>query len=233
MERFIPVISALLFLGLFTRLGFWQLDREQEKRALFEGFETAMAQPPRVLDPYSPQPRFSRVSLTGMFTGEQFFLDNQILDGQPGVHVYAPFALDSVDSAMLVNRGWLPMDRTRRTLPELPPIPEGPATVAGHLYSYPQPGIKVGQPDYDAPAPWLFVYLEPDKLAEALGQELTPQILLATDADPGPFTQVWEPRVMAPEKHRGYAIQWFSLAGAVVIVSLILLLRMKKPIPHP
>ncbi|MEM6575859.1 MAG: SURF1 family protein [Pseudomonadota bacterium] len=230
MERVIPVISALLFIGLFTRLGFWQLDREQEKRALFEGFAVAMEQPPRPLDPYAPQPRFSRVSLTGMFTGEQFFLDNQILDGQPGVHVYAPFALDSIASTILVNRGWLPMDRTRRSLPALPPVPEGLTTVAGHLYSYPQPGIKVGEPNYEAPTPWLLVYFEPEKLADALGQELTPQILLATDADPAPLVQLWEPRVMAPEKHRGYAIQWFSLAGAVVIVTLILLLRMKKTI---
>lgn len=233
MERFIPVISALLFIGLFTRLGFWQLDREQEKRELFEGFKVAMEQPPRLLDPYTPQPRFSRVSLSGEFTGGQFFLDNQILDGQPGVHLYAPFALDSIGSSILVNRGWLPMERTRRELPELPPLPQGPTTVTGHLSSYPQPGIKVGQPDFDAPEPWLFVYLEPEALAAALGVELAPQVLLATDPQPGPLAQVWEPRVMAPEKHRGYAIQWFSLAGAVVIVSFILLFRARAHTSSP
>lgn len=225
MQRSIPLITAALFIAFFIRLGFWQLDRETEKSVLFDSYADAMSQAPALLDPYTPQPRFSRVKLQGKFTGGQFFLDNQTLDGNPGVHVYAPFALDSVKQTMLVNRGWLPMERTRREMPEIPALPAGSVALTGHLSSYPQPGIKIGQPDYNTPPPWLLVYLEPKDLAQALGLELTPQILLATDETPGPLIQVWEPKVMAPEKHRGYAVQWFSLAAAVLVVTLILLFR--------
>ncbi|MFK7954559.1 MAG: SURF1 family protein [Lysobacterales bacterium] len=225
MQRLIPWLAALLTMALFVRLGFWQLDREQEKRALFDGFSTALTQPPRLLDPYTPQPRFSRVELEGQFTGIQFLLDNQVFEGSPGVHVYAPFNLTSVKQTVLVNRGWLPMERTRRTLPDLPTLPFGNTRVQGHLSSYPQPGIKVGQPDYETPQPWLLIYMEPDTLAEALGLPLAPQVMLETSPEPTSFTQQWAPKVMAPEKHRGYAVQWFSLAVAVLIVTLILALK--------
>ncbi len=228
MQRLIPFIAALLTMALFTRLGFWQLDREQEKMDLFQGFSQAMQNPPRVLDPYTPQPRFSRVELQGQYAGQQFLLDNQTLDGRTGVHVYAPFRLASVQQTILVNRGWLPMERTRRERPKIPTLPIGNTAVVGHLSSYPQPGIKVGQPDYDSPQPWLLIYLEPEDLAAALKVELTPQVLLETSPSPTTFAQVWEPKVMAPEKHRGYAVQWFSLAFVVLLVTVILTFK-KNP----
>ncbi len=233
MLRTIPWLAALLTMALFVRLGFWQLDREAEKLALFEGFSQALTQPPKLLDPYSPQPRFSRVKLEGQYTGDQFLLDNQVFDGATGVHVYAPFNLTSVKQTVLVNRGWLPMERDRKTLPKLPTLPFGNTTVQGHLSSYPQPGIKVGQPDYQGPQPWLLIYLEPDGLAEALGVALAPQVMLETSAEASTFTQQWAPKVMAPEKHRGYAVQWFSLAAAVLVVTLILALKNDSQTPKP
>lgn len=225
--RWLPLICAAVLIIGFSRLGFWQLSREQEKIALLAGFSASLEAPARTLDPYTQQPRFTRVALPGQFTDRQVLIDNQMRAGQIGLHVLTLFQPRRGAESILVNRGWLPMRPDRRQLPEIPPPPVGPVTVTGHLSNYPRPGLMLGQVDYSAPAPWLVPYVEPDLLARALKIRLTPQILLATAGAGTGLVQSWQPQVMGAERHRGYALQWFSLAGAVLVVTLIVQWRRK------
>lgn len=235
MIRALPVIAAILATALFCRLGFWQLDRAEEKEILLDGYARSTAAAPKALSRYEAQERFQRVVLAGRFLDRQFLLDNQILDGEPGVHVLAPFAPADGGPTVLVNRGWLPIRRDRRSKPAPPPLPDL-AQVHGHLSSYPRPGLKLGQPDYTQPEPWLIARLDPETLSPALKLTLAPQILLQTeapsaatpDAAAAGLVRRWLPDIMPPSRHRGYAFQWFSLAAAVVLVTLIVQLRRKK-----
>jgi surfeit locus 1 family protein len=50
------------------------------------------------------------------------------------------------------------------------------------------------------------------------------QLLLNPDEADG-FVREWKPALMEPEKHVGYAIQWFGLAATVVVIFSILAWR--------
>ena len=55
-------------------------------------------------------------------------------------------------------------------------------------------------------------------IAHGAGRSIDAKILLlAPDAASG-FVREWRPDVFPPERHRGYAFTWFTLAAVVVIV---------------
>ena len=55
-----------------------------------------------------------------------------------------------------------------------------------------------------------------------LGTPVAPRLLLL-DAEPdSAFVRSWTPAVMPPEKHRGYALQWFTFALAAVVIFVVL-----------
>jgi cytochrome oxidase assembly protein ShyY1 len=62
-------------------------------------------------------------------------------------------------------------------------------------------------------------HLDIAELGAALGQALYPYALVLDEGQPGLFQRDWQPGVtMTPEKHLGYAVQWFGLAVALLII---------------
>ena len=52
------------------------------------------------------------------------------------------------------------------------------------------------------------------------GLDLVPGLLLLDAADPDGYRRDWRPSDFGPERHLGYAVQWFALAGTLVILYL-------------
>lgn len=224
----LPSVLLLALTILFGQLGLWQLDRQQEKRALFERFENA----PRltVETALARNERFARVEAAGRYdTQRHILLDNRILNGRPGVHVLTPFHLTS-GVTLLVNRGWLPLAADRRSLPAVP-TEAGPQLIRGILNSPPSGGPKLGAADELHPRHWpqLVTYLELNAVSSALDQPLAPWVLQLDQADPGGFGgRQWQPAVMEPTTHGAYAVQWFALAATAVIIWIVLGVRRGK-----
>ncbi len=113
----------LLATGAFLALAVWQLGRADEKRQLQAIFEARLQQPPLEykggeLDPDLVQ--YRRLRLEGHFLREgQLLLDNVVMDGRPGYEVITPFRLQG-DGVVLVDRGWVPLGRSRALVPEIP-----------------------------------------------------------------------------------------------------------------
>jgi surfeit locus 1 family protein len=60
-----------------------------------------------------------------------------------------------------------------------------------------------------------------DWIGTRLDLNLSPFVLLlATGTDDGIATD-WIPVRMPPERHRGYAVTWFTLAAALVVLFLV------------
>ena len=70
--------------------------------------------------------------------------------------------------------------------------------------------------------------IELDKLAQQLQQPLLPWVIQISASSPTALIQTWQPVVMGPKKHYGYAIQWFLLAIAVVVISLLWLRKERE-----
>ncbi|MDT8319423.1 MAG: SURF1 family protein [Xanthomonadales bacterium] len=210
---------------LFGRMGFWQLERQQEKQALFERFENAPVMD--IEKALAQKKRFARVEATGRYdTDRHILLDNRMLNGRPGVHVLTPFHLPS-GVTLLVNRGWLPLAADRRSLPAVP-TEAGQQFIRGILNKPSSGGPKLGAADKLDTERWpqLVTYLELNAVSNALDQPLAPWILQLDQADPGGFgDRQWQPAVMEPATHGAYAVQWFALATTALIIWAVLGIR--------
>lgn len=210
---------------VFSALGRWQLERRAEKQDLFERFQNA----PLIglEEALGRDGDFARVRLSGRYDPVRHILvDNRIWQGRAGVHVLTPFDLDD-GGTILVNRGWLPMAPDRQSLPDIP-TDTAPRTISGMLIEPVSGGQRLGEPDVfeNGTWPWLVTWFDMDAGATALGPDLAPRVLQldATD-DSGFGDRAWRAAVMEPEVHGAYALQWFALGAAAVVIWIVLGVR--------
>ncbi len=227
-------LATLLVLPLLLTLGFWQLDRARQKAELQEAFAEQVQQPPASLvevNPTDPASRYRRVIATGWYDGvHQLLLDNQVRDGQPGYHVLTPLHLTD-GSAILINRGWLPLGASRRELPDVSVTAE-PVTVRGWLAQPANPGLRLGDAaGGDLKWPRVIPHVDYLRLAILLGYPLRPAVILLEPGTSAGYGRDWQPRFggYGPERHQGYAVQWFALAAALLILYLTINIRRQ---PH-
>ena len=223
-RRFRPGLPATLFtaffLPLLLALGSWQLNRAEEKRALFADFAAGGAAVALAAD--SPGlaglRRYAPVAATGRYLGErQLLLDNWVEDGQAGYRVLTPLLL-AEGVAVLVDRGWLPRDFSADAAPSIE-VDEARRTVAGKLDRLPRPGIDLATTL--APGwPKVVQFPSRDELEEVLGLRLVPGLVLLDADQPDGFRREWRPSDFGPERHLGYAVQWFALAITLVVLYL-------------
>jgi surfeit locus 1 family protein len=231
------LFTTLLAIGLFAMLvslGRWQLHRAAEKRALFDSFAAAnvAAQP---IDVRSPKvPRYSRVEAVGSYDAtHQVLIDNMVEGGRAGYFVITPFALKG-GGWVLVNRGWVPLGRTRADRPAIP-VGGTLRTLRGRADNLPSPGIKMGVPAPLAP-PYPVVAAYPTRaelaqlLAESNWASATDLILLDADQPDG-YARNWSPPGFPPLRHIGYAVQWFGLALALGVIYVVTNFRRTKDVP--
>jgi surfeit locus 1 family protein len=229
-RRFAPqwhwTLLALAGIALFASLGRWQLHRAEEKRALFEGFAAGNLEAVDLPGGLTPVERYRRVRASGRYdAGRQFLLDNMPRDGVPGVHVLTPLVRDD-GSVVIVDRGWIAIGGDRAALPALP-VDGAPRTVTGRADALPRPAVELEAPPGSG-WPRLVSFPTTAQLAAALGAAVHPQVLLLDEEQPEGFVRDWRPPGMTPDKHVGYAIQWFGLAAAVAGTWLVLSFRPGK-----
>lgn len=220
----LPTLVTLLLLPILLSLGFWQLRRADEKQALQVLFESQVSAPAVALDQLEagdPANRYRRVGATGRYDSDhQILLDNQIQDGQPGYHVYTPLRLKGTTAAILVNRGWIPMGESRRQLPAIA-VTSDEMTVSGRLSQPANPGLRLG-PAANTSQTWpqVVLYMDYQQLSTDLGYSLEPAVILLDAGAPDGYRREWQPTFggYGPERHRGYALQWFSLALALLVI---------------
>lgn len=190
--------------GAGVLLGNWQSGRAEDKR-------TAAAAE-------------KRVALRGTLVARHtLFLDNKIHRGRAGYHVVQPLRL--VDGGhVLVNRGWVAAGPSRDRLPEVK-TPAGEVAIEGvRLARFPR-AMSAGP----RPEGRVWQNLEFDEFAAWSGLPLEPYGLEQHSALEDGLEREWPRADAAVDKHRSYALQWYSLAALSVALFLILGLRRDAP----
>lgn len=224
----LPTLVVLVLLALLLALGGWQLQRADEKSALLASQEArrqAPAQPIGELE-RSADPAFQRVLLRGYFDGEHsLLLDNRTRDGRVGVELLQPFYDQPSGLWLLLNRGWLPWP-DRRT-PVSFSTPTGALQLQAWIYVAPGESFQL-QADQPGNAwPQLLTRVDAGALWRQLGRAGWPYELRLL---PGPaaYQADWAVVAMGPEKHLGYAVQWFALAVALACLFIYFGIRNAK-----
>lgn len=224
----LPTLVVLVLLALLLALGGWQLQRADEKSALLASQEArrqAPAQPIGELE-RSADPAFQRVLLRGYFDAEHsLLLDNRTRDGRVGVELLQPFYDQPSGLWLLLNRGWLPWP-DRRT-PVSFSTPDGALQLQAWIYVAPGESFQL-QADQPGNAwPQLLTRVNAGALWRQLGRAGWPYELRLL---PGPaaYQADWAVVAMGPEKHLGYAVQWFALAVALACLFIYFGIRNAK-----
>lgn len=230
----LPAVAALLMLALLVSAGFWQLGRAEVKRAMvvervYRGDKEPLFLEPGVAASATLEGlRQRRASAAGRYrTDIQYLLDNRIHKQVAGYHVLTPFRLQGSDLHLLVNRGWLPVGADRGQLPDIA-VAEQAVLEQGIIAAPPATGLTLGATGYDDEG-WPRVVQSVDlaRIQEQLGSPLLPFVLRLSPASEHGYLRDWRIRTgLTPERHMGYAVQWFAMA--VVLAGLCIWVAVER-----
>jgi surfeit locus 1 family protein len=218
-------LLTLTLLALLTGLGFWQLDRAAQKRVLVGQYQGQEGEAPILVRPdlaAAEELEYRPAQVSGQFdTGHQFLLDNRTHNGMAGYQVLTPLRIEGSAHAILVNRGWVARGFSRAELPALP-TPAAPMRLEG-LLKRPGRAFTLGEGEDRAPGwPKVLQQVRLELQAEQLGYPLLPLLLLLGPDQEHGFVREWEPvKGFGPEQNMGYAVQWFGLATALLVIYIV------------
>ena len=215
-------LLAVLLMPLVVSLGFWQLDRAEEKRQLQRLFEQRQYAGPIALEALDSQAdlRYQPVTLRGEFLNEkQLLLDNRIYQGRFGYEIITPFRLAASETIVLVNRGWLQGDISRRSLPEVKTI-TGEMALRAEVY-VPQGDVMLLADEPAMGWPRVMQSLNIEALQKEFEQTLFPYSVRIKQISAASYTPNWVVVNLQPEKHTGYAVQWFAMALTLLVIGIL------------
>lgn len=222
------VLVTTLLCAAFVALGWWQLDRRHDKQAMIDAFARGAATTAVLGNgAVDAMPRYQHVTVAGRYDpARQVLLDNMPSSrtGRPGYRVLTPLVRDGTGHLLLVDRGWVPLGASRADLPRVA-VAATARVVVGRLDQLPVPGVRVGEAGVPGDTRWPRVLNFPVRgdLEHALGAPVEPRVLLLDAAEPDGFEREWRPALsVGPERHLGYAIQWFALAVVLLVIFIAL-----------
>lgn len=220
-------VVAIVAISIMIGLGFWQLDRKQQKDErlanIAQAKESAALPFESVVSELEEYQDFE-VVLHGNLLQHVFYIDNVLREGKAGFNVLAPYATSSGN--ILLNFGWLPSTGSRTKLPSVELVSK--STITGLVY-LPQNNALVTETNKNyGEFPVLLQQVDLGEMEKHLGLPLLPgEIRLLPDDSS--FIREWQVVTMSPEKHLAYAVQWFGLAIAALTVFLLTLLKRMNP----
>jgi cytochrome oxidase assembly protein ShyY1 len=223
--RWALLIVFVALLGVaFVSLGNWQLDRlaqRKERNATTITNEQKPVQPYEQVftHPITDADQWQRVEARGTFDADhQFVVRYRSNGGADGYEVLTP--LRTASGAVLVDRGFIPLERGTRIPSVAPAPPTGEVTVVGHVRRN-----ERGRRAATAPAGNQVRLINSDAIAVTLPYEIESGYIGLLTVQPeqqGGFQPIQLPD-LSEGPHFWYAVQWFlftaiGVAGIVVFI---------------
>ena len=226
------VIFAGIFLPITILAGFWQLSRAEEKQSMLDE-QSARGNLPAIsiqeLD-LTRQQNYRPVNLIGRWDQPYFLLENRVKNGRPGYEVLGIF--ESRGSKILVNRGWVPGSLDRQVLPDVEFDLNDNIHLAGYAYRSASMPFTLGGPIWTDSWPERIQAIDWDQLAERLDYTLFPYLVRLDATSAGAYSTGWTIVNLPPQRHTAYAVQWFALAFALVVLTAFACSNLGAVIKH-
>ncbi|MBP1317698.1 SURF1 family protein [Herbaspirillum sp. 1130] len=220
--RLIPFCATLLVAAASIALGQWQTHRAEEKLALQQRMQARGSEAPLSALPVdASDAEFRQIRLRGHYLAQwTLYLENRPYNGVVGFHVLTLFQPEGSGPAVVVARGWAPRDAADRTrVPQVPP-PSGVTEVEGILRRDAGHVLQLGTAD--APRPQAILQnLDVPALAKASGITLAPLVIEQGGAAGDTLVRDWPAPSLGIDRHRGYAVQWYALAGMALLFFIV------------
>jgi len=209
---------VIFFLPILLYLGYWQISRGFEKKAIWEAYSINKTLPPileKELSLYKKEDLFYRsVVIQGSYINDSFLLDNRVYRSKKGYEIFTPFK--SEDQAVyLVNRGW-----TNNYSDHPFKAPEGRHLIEGIISPFNKYGLNLSKVETEKSFPVVVQELTHSSASKLLGNNLSIEkiVIQLSAASKGSFEPIWGPTELKAPRHWGYAAQWLGLALVLVIL---------------
>lgn len=220
-------LAVLLLVPLFAGLGYWQLQRAAQKQDIIAKRAAAEQLPPQLIhgDEQAMRLHLKKVQVRcKLDTQRQLLLDNRVYRHLAGYEVLTVCRLNT--RAVLINRGWVAPGDSREQLPEIR-IDHQYASQAVSLDGYfavPGKGLRLGQALNPGDKDWprRVQYYDYRAIGDVLSLSLLPGVIYLEPSSPLVLNYNWKPIAFSPEKHYGYAFQWFALMIALLVLYTVL-----------
>jgi len=227
--RLLSLPSFLIGLVIFglVSLGFWQLERADEKQRIIDSRTLAQSLIPEQISNSSDllKKEYHKVLLAGHYVDDsQFIYDNQTVNGNAGYYVLTPFVLSDY-KAILINRGFIPWNGRRDSIGNID-IATQKRVIKVSLIK-PVERIKLNEGLASTIFPILIQSINIGKISELSNLDIVPIIGRLDKTSEDGFYRKWQPFYGSVDKHLGYALQWFLMALALIVIGLKLLIRSK------
>lgn len=231
------ILSHVLVLALvivLVNLGLWQLHRLDQKRDFNALVESRTDLPAEPVDDVLPASAgfadadavvYRTVTAEGTYVAdEEVIVRSRSYQGESGAWLLTPLRLDD-GSAVLVNRGWVPIQAGLERQPEWAP-PTGTVRVEGLLVATQVRG-RFGAVDPEGERLETVARADVARLQEQVDEDLIPAVLQLDTQDPaqpGDFPVAIGAPELSEGPHLNYAGQWFIFA-TIAAVGYPLMLR--------
>lgn len=211
-------LLVLVVVGVFIRLGIWQLDRLSERRALNDTVSARLALPTTdlrdLLDGASPDEWEHRAAVVqGTFdVKEEILIRSRTSNGEAGFHVVTPLVIGD-DVAVLINRGWVPLEYDDP--PVTPALPVAGLTEVTGTVRVSQPAPILGPRDPSAGILERMYWIDIPRIQQQSSYALLPvslQLQVQVPGQIGPLPVPVPPLDLTEGSHLAYSVQWFAFA---------------------
>ncbi|WOT05422.1 SURF1 family protein [Shewanella youngdeokensis] len=222
----------MLVFSVLVKLGFWQLERAEQKQqwqaalsarqnATFLSYEQLLNMTgERNLTGYKLSTQVTPVS------GNVFLLDNQTVDGKVGYLAYQAVEVEPEKPWLLVELGFVVGGFDRAALPKVQQL-IAPMLLTGRVYQKESNPISSDLMP-ESGWPMRIQNLNLIQLAKVIDKPLASVVLQPNNIPNDPLVHPWQPIPLSSQKHHGYAVQWFSMAGMFALLMLYLLFNKLK-----
>ena len=225
----VPSFLILATIVFLMSLGFWQLDRADQKRTIEASIQKANTGVVELIVNQNEllSKEYYEVRLQGSYISDkQFIYDNQIVNQVSGYYVLTPFVLKGQPNAVLVNRGFIPWNGRRDKLADID-VDSASREIKVQV-SNPIKRIELKTSDISNQFPVLIQAIDFDVIEEIASTSFVDIVGLLDTSSADGFVRKWEPYTGSIEKHIGYAIQWFLMAFVLGIIGVRIGLKQRK-----
>lgn len=225
----LPSILITATFAFLVSLGFWQLDRADEKRGIEASIKLANTGSVELIveEGSLKNKEYYEVRLQGKYLSDkQFIYDNQIVNQVSGYYVLTPYALEGQSKTILINRGFIPWNGRRDKLVDIGIGQD--AREIKVLISKPIKRMELKPTEIGIQFPILIQSIDLQDMASLASVDFSSVIGLLDPSASNGFVRKWEPYTGSIEKHIGYAVQWFLMALVLAIIGIRIAIKQRK-----